>query len=243
MVGPVGSDDSTASQLSSVTDPGLETIGLKKERIGQSIITAEISVWSGTDAKSAYAATVIFFLAILAICLYAFLRETGADRFMAGAGALMAAVLPAITQLTLDGFLSQAAILFIFPFLASLFQRRDLSPKSFTLFSGLALAYLIAAYSELAPLGFSTLLLGLLFVRVDKAGTKRIMLFTLIPLIILINPLYLPNWIQFVAYQYHLAANATFLWNNVAPNLLSLPGWAALIFGTSTSYHKYMTYY
>ena len=111
MVGPVGSDDSTASQLSSVTDPGLETIGLKKERIGQSIITAEISVWSGTDAKSAYAATVIFFLAILAICLYAFLRETGADRFMAGAGALMAAVLPAITQLTLDGFLSQAAIL------------------------------------------------------------------------------------------------------------------------------------
>jgi hypothetical protein len=35
---------------------GQEMIGLKKERIGQSIITAEISVWSGINGKGGYAA-------------------------------------------------------------------------------------------------------------------------------------------------------------------------------------------
>ena len=89
---------------------------LKKWRIGQSIITAEISVWSGTDGKGGYAATVIFFLALLAICLYVFLRDIGIDCFMAGSGALLAALLPAVTRLSLNGFLSQISILFVFPF-------------------------------------------------------------------------------------------------------------------------------
>ena len=90
-------------------------LGFKKERIGQSIITAEISVWSGTDAQGGYAATVIFFLTLLAICLYVFLRETGIDCFMAGSGALLAALLPAVTRLSLNGFLSQVIHPFCFP--------------------------------------------------------------------------------------------------------------------------------
>jgi hypothetical protein len=94
----------------------------KKQRIGQSILTAEISVWSGTDAKAGYAATVIFFLTLLAISLYGSLRETGIDCFMAGSGALLGAVLPVITRLSLDGFLSQISILFVFPFFASLLR-------------------------------------------------------------------------------------------------------------------------
>jgi hypothetical protein len=94
----------------------VEMIGLKKERIGQSIITAEISVWSGTDGKGGYPATVIFFLTLLAICLYVLLRETGIDCFFAGSGALLAALFPVVTQLSLDGFLLQILILFCFPF-------------------------------------------------------------------------------------------------------------------------------
>ena len=113
LVKPVGFEVS-AEQLSS--GRGQKVIGLKDARIGQSIVTAEISVWSGTDGKGGYAATVIFFLTLLAICLYVFLRETGIDRFMAGSGALLAAFLPAVTRLSLDGFLSQASILFVFPF-------------------------------------------------------------------------------------------------------------------------------
>jgi hypothetical protein len=64
--------------------PGLESTGLKNERIGQSVLTAEISVWSGINGKGGYAATVIFFLTVLAISLYVFLRLIGVDRSMAG---------------------------------------------------------------------------------------------------------------------------------------------------------------
>ncbi len=124
-----------AEQIGMKSGPGVEVIGLKKQRIGQSIITAEMSVWSGTDGKGGYAATVIFFLTLLAICLYVFLRETGIDRFMAGSGALLAAFLPAVTRLSLDGFLSQISILFVFPFFASLLRQRGFEcPKFYSVF-------------------------------------------------------------------------------------------------------------
>jgi hypothetical protein len=99
----------------------------------------------GTDAKAGYAATVIFFLTALAICVCVFLRETGIDRFMAGSGALLAAVLPAVTRLSLDGILSQASTLFVYPLFASLLHQGELSAQSFTLFFSLTLAYLVAA--------------------------------------------------------------------------------------------------
>jgi hypothetical protein len=232
LVGPVGFHDTTA-QLSS--GPGLETIGLKKERIGQSIVTAEISVWSGTNGQGGYAATVIFFLTLLAICVYVVLRETGIDRFIAGSGALLAACLPVVTRLSLDGFLSQISILFVFPFFASLLRHQELSARSFTLLFSLTLAYFIAAYSELAPIGLCTLFLAVTFVRRDKIRAKRLMLMSAILLIALVNPCYLGNLIEFLGYQYNLAAGAASLWDNVAPSVLTLPGWSELLFGAITS--------
>ena len=224
----------SAEQLGMNSGPGVEMIGLKKQRIGQSIITAEISVWSGTDGKGGYAATVIFFLTLLAICLYASLRETGIDRFMAGSGALLAAFLPAVTRLSLDGFLSQVSILFVFPFFASLLRHQELSARSFTLFFSLTLAYLVAAYSEIAPIGLCTLFLGVMFVRRDKFRAKRLMLMSAILLIALVNPYYLRNLIEFLGQQYYMAANATFL-DSLAPSVLTLRGWSELLFGAITS--------
>ena len=84
---------------------------------------------------------------------------------MAGSGALLAALLPAVTRLSLNGFLSQISILFVFPFFASLLRRQDLSARGFILFFSLTLAYVVAAYSEIAPIGFCTLFLGVMFVR------------------------------------------------------------------------------
>jgi hypothetical protein len=189
---------------------GLRMTGLKKERIGQSILTAEISVWSGTDGKGGYAATVIFFLTLLAICLYVSLRETGIDRFLAGSGALLGAILPAVTRLSLNGFLSQVSILFVFPFFASLLRRKELSARSFILFFSFTLAYFLAAYSEIAPMGLCTLFLGVIFVRHDLFRAKRLMLMSAILLIALLNPFYLRNFIEFLWRQYEMAANATF---------------------------------
>jgi hypothetical protein len=204
--------------------------GLKKERIGQSIITAEISTWSGTDGKGGYPATVIFFITVLAICVYIFLRETGLDHFMAGFGALLAALLPGVTRLSLDGFLSQTSILFIFPFFASLLRPRDLSAQSFTLFFSLTLAYVVAAYSEIAPIGFGTFFLGVMFVRRDKLRAKRLMLMSAVLLTVFMNIYYLPNLIEFLGKQYNVAAHPALL-DNMSPNIVSLGGWAELIFG------------
>ena len=233
LVGPVGFQAS-AEQLGMNSGPGIEMIGLKKERLGQSIITAEMSVWSGTDGKGGYAATVIFFLTLLAVCVYVVLRETGIDRFLAGLGALLAALLPAITRLSLDGFLSQVSVLFVFPFFASLLRHEALSARSFTLFFGLTLAYLIAAYSEIAPFGFCTLLLGVMFLRHDKMQSKRLMLMSTVLLIALLNPYYLRNLIEFLGQQYYYAANLASL-ENLAPRLQTLRGWSALLFGSIAS--------
>jgi hypothetical protein len=231
LIRPVGFQIS-AEQLGMTS--GVEAIGLKKERLGQSIITAEISVWSGTDGKGGYAATVIFFLTLLAICLYVSLRETGIDRFMAGSGALFGAILPAVTRLSLNGFLSQVSVLFLFPLFASLLRREELSGRSFTLFFSFTLAYFLAAYSEIAPVGICTLFLGVIFVRHDSFRAKRLMLMSAILLIALLNPFYLRNLIEFLWQQYKIAANATFL-DNLAPNILTLRGWSELVFGVSPS--------
>jgi hypothetical protein len=217
-------------------NPGKEAelIGIKEQRIGQSIITAEISVWSGTDGKAGYAATVIFSITLLAICLYVMLRETGTNCFLAGSGALLAAFLPAVTRLSLDGFLSQTSILFAFPFFVSLLRRRELSARSFTLFSSLTLAYVVAAYSEVAPFGICTFVLGVMFVRGDKMRSKRLMLMSAIILVALMNPFYLRNLIGFLGRQYYMAGNAPFL-AHMAPNIVTLRGWSELIFGAVPS--------
>jgi len=223
----------SAEELGMHSGPRAEMIGLKKQRIGQSIITAEISVWSGTDGQGGYAATVIFFLTLLAICVYASLRETGIDRFMAGSAALLAAFLPAVTRISLDGFLSQVSILFVFPFFASLLRRQELSARSFALFFSLTLAYLVAAYSEIAPIGLCTWFLGVIFLRRDKARTKRLMLMSAVLLIALANPYYLRNLIEFLGQQYYLASNAKFL-DSLAPSVLTLRDWSELLFGATT---------
>jgi hypothetical protein len=224
----------TAEELGMNSGPGAEMIGLKKQRIGQSIVTAEISVWSGTNGKGGYAATVIFFLTLLAICVYTSLRETGIGRFMAGSGALLAAMLPAVTRISLDGFLSQVSVLFVFPFFASLLRRQEFNARSFTLLFSLTLAYFVAAYSEMAPIGFCTLFLGVVFIRQDTFRAKRLILMSVVLFIALANLYYLRNLIEFLGQQYYLASNAKFL-DNLAPGFLTLRDWSELLFGVITS--------
>jgi hypothetical protein len=205
-------------------------VRLKDERIGQSIITAEVSVLSQTNAKSSYAATVIFFLLSLAICLYVLLRDIGINRLTAALGAFLPTILPAITRLTLDGFLSQTAVLFVFVFFADLLHRRDLNARSFTLFFSLGLAYLIAAYSELAPFGCCSFLLGVLLIRPETFRGKRLMIWCAILLVALLNPLYIRNLITFLAGQYFTAAIGRYM-DDLVPHVLTVGGWSEILFG------------
>jgi hypothetical protein len=52
-------------------------------------------------------------------------------------------------------------------------------------------------------------------------------------LIAIVNPYYLYNLIRFLAYQYNLAAGAPSVWDNVAPNVLTLPGWSEIFVGAA----------
>ena len=153
---------------------------------------------------------------------------------MAGSGALLAALLPAVTRLSLNGFLSQISILFVFPFFASLLRRQDLSARRFILFFSLTLAYVVAAYSEIAPIGFCTLFFGVMFVRHDTFRIKRLMLMSAVFLIALMNPYYLRNLIEFLGLQFYIATKGTYM-GNMAPDLLTLRGWSELIFGATGS--------
>jgi hypothetical protein len=205
-------------------------VNFKHQRIGQSVVTADMSVLSLTNAKNAYAATFIFFLAALATCLYFLLREIGVNGFTAGLGAFLPAIFPGITHLFLYGFLSQTAALFVFPFFATLLNRRDLNGRSFTVFFSLGLAYLIAVYSEMAPVGVSCFILGVFFVRRENFRQKLLIASCGILLVAFLNPFYVYNVICFLSQQYFLALHAVSL-EAMLPNFLSLRGWSAVLFG------------
>jgi hypothetical protein len=209
-------------------------LSFKNQRIGQSIITAEISVFSLTNAKNAYAATFIFFLTALAMSFYFLLREIGVDHFPAALGAFLPAIFPGITQLFLYGFLSQTASLFVFAFFATLLHRRDVNGRSFTIFFSLGLAYLIAVYSEIAPVGVCCFLLGVVFVRRENVRQKLFIFLCGSVLCAVLNPFYIYNLTRFLSQQYFLALHERSI-DQLLPNFLTLPGWSAVLFGTADS--------
>ena len=149
----------------------------------------------------------------------------------AGLGAFLPAIFPGITHLFLYGFLSQTAALFVFAFFATLLHRQDLNGRSFTVFFGLGLAYLIAVYSEMAPVGVSCFLLGVVFVRRENFRQKLLISLCGIILMALLNPLYIYNLVNFVSRQYFLALHSRSM-DQLLPNYLTLRGWSAVLFGT-----------
>jgi len=208
----------------------LFTDAYKHWRIGQSIIQAEVSVFSQTNAQSGFAATIVLFLTALAICSYGILREMEVPRLTAAAGALLPTIFQAITRLSIDAYLSQTSTLFVFVFLTYLLLRQDLNARTFTLFFSLSLAYLISAYSELMPFGCAALILGIAFVRQDSFRTKRLTLFGAVLLVVLVNPFYIPDLISFLAQQYLTVTGSTGL-NSLMPGVLTWRGWSEALFG------------
>lgn len=212
----------------------LTGLNIKDQRIGQSVITAEISVLSCTNAKEAYAATFILSLAVLATCSYVLLREIRATHFVAGLGASVMAILPGITHLLLYGFLSQTAALFVFVFFATLLHRRELNGRGFTVFFSLGLAYLVVVYSEMAPIGFCCFLLGVIFVRGESFRQKGLTLFCGLLLVVLLNTFYIYNLIRFLSQQYAIALHASSL-AKLLPGFLTLRDWSAVLFGPANT--------
>jgi hypothetical protein len=100
----------------------------------------------------------------------------------------------------------------------------------------LGLAYLIAAYSELAPFGCS-FLLGVFFIRSEIFRQKRLMIWCATLLVALLNPFYIRNLITFLSGQYFKAAIGRYM-NDLVPHVLTVGGWAEILFGVVDQHWK-----
>lgn len=122
---------------------------LVQQRITQSVVHAEISALSATDAQSAWGATTVIFIWLLGLAVAGALLSWGLPTASCALAGLVAGALPAVTQTALDGFLSQLSVLWVFVALPGMLSRpRDGGLYARSIFLGTALAYLFCAYTE-----------------------------------------------------------------------------------------------
>lgn len=133
-------------------------IDTKYDRIGQCVAQGYLAVITGTDASRSYGTISTFFVALAALAVFSALEAFGVSPLLAAAGGLWSGLLPALTQTQLDGFYSQTATLFCFPFLAALAAPPAPSRWRQLVCPTLILTFLLASYSEEYVLGAALVL-------------------------------------------------------------------------------------
>ncbi len=126
---------------------------LKDQRITQSVAHGALAVVSGGDAQRGYGAMTAFFASLVAVAVAAWLRCWSVPRPLAAIGGLGAALGPAVTNLHLDGYFSQASTLFVLPALVAVLGVRRPLNRLEHIVAALLLAFWIGAYSEVAIIG------------------------------------------------------------------------------------------
>jgi hypothetical protein len=177
-------------------------IDSKGGRIGQSVANGYVAVVTGTDAKAAYGSVSVFFVVLMAVSVLTLLRGLGVGRGMAWLGGLWAGVLPAVTQVHLDGFFSQTSTLFILPAAAFAVHVARRNYRLSLVVVPLLLAFLLSAYSEIYVIGLA-FVLALTLVTWGLRWQQRL---TLVFASLAIPPLvlapYFSNCIRFLVGQY-----------------------------------------
>lgn len=144
-------------------DPwAVKGVDTKYDRIGQCVAQGYLAVVTGTDASRSYGTISTFFVALAALAAFSVLESFWVSRLLAAAGGLWTGLLPGLTQTQLDGFYSQTATLFCFPFLAALAAPQAASRSRQLLPATLILTFLLASYSEEYLLGAALVLAAIL---------------------------------------------------------------------------------
>lgn len=125
----------------------------KQWRIGQAVAQAYTAAMSFTNAKEAYGGLSSFCIALIALFTYALARSMAIPRNLALLAGTWAGFAPALTRYNVEGFLSQAATIFILPFLALWARTRTRQPGYAIGLPAIALSYLLVCYVELLPVG------------------------------------------------------------------------------------------
>src|SRR5262245_13715077 len=83
-------------------------VAFKSERLGQSILQGFFAVSSGQDAKTLFGPTILLSPTLIALVIFLFGRRLGLPRWQALAAGMAAGLLPGLTGLHLECFLSHA---------------------------------------------------------------------------------------------------------------------------------------
>ena len=210
-----------------------KAIHLKIFRLGQSVANGYLGVTSLADAKRAYGTLSIFMVGIGALSVFILARVVSVPRTLAFLIGIWWGLLPAITKMHLDGFFSQACVLFVFPALAAVFYvRRGRLERIQLILMTLYLAYLLCTYTEVYALGVG--LVGSLVILAARPGTlfrlRLVAVVTVVAGSLLLAGGYLQYFFSYVSQQYKTAASPISL-ADLVPMSGTWIGWKQIFFG------------
>jgi hypothetical protein len=197
----------------------------KGNRIGQSVAQAYIASLSFVSAKEAYAGLCSFFVALLALVVFVLAQSFSLGRPYCILAAIWVGLAPATTGIHLDGFLSQAAVLFIFPVFILHSRFTEGRTRFKILIGSVFLSYLLVCYTDFFPIGI--VLLTLVTAALCTIWSRLQIVFSFLTLLfsLFLVPGYLPNAVQFVVGQYSYAAAVNQAVEVLAPDGGTVYGW------------------
>jgi hypothetical protein len=140
----------------------VSAVFLKDDRIGQSVLQAFASVSSSVSAKAMFAPTILLCPALTVMAVYALGRRLSLSAGWALTCSVVAGLLPAITALQLDCFLSQCLALPLLLILPIVLDDLNAAPSWATVARvAILLAATAAVYTEFTPILLGLLLLTL----------------------------------------------------------------------------------
>ncbi len=199
---------------------------LKPMRIGQSVANAYVSSVTLTSAKQAYGVTSIVFLVLLALASMAMASSLGAGPWLSVLVGMWVGLLPAVTLMHLDGFLSQAGVMFAMPSLVVVAHVARRRLQLACIASMAIVGWVLAAYTEILPI-----VLGCAAVAGFSAGRLPLAKKALVALAapaagVLLVPEYAVRALGFTLSQYSIAKTANPLLDGLVPSAGTLLGWA-----------------
>jgi hypothetical protein len=174
----------------------LRALLFKDDRIGQAVLHGFLAVSARQEMPTLYEATSLFGPALVVIPFYWLARGLGQRRRAALLLGVTAGLLPAVTELHLEGFLSQTVALpFLFALLVTFHRVLVTASVERAVVAMLVMACAASVYTELLPILAGLLLVLLIARRLTghpwKTGAALAAAVLLAPA--LLNPLSLPH--------------------------------------------------
>lgn len=199
----------------------------KNIRIGQSVAQAYLASLSFVSAKDSYAGLCSFLVALLALATFVLAQSFSLSRPYCALAAIWVGLAPATTKIHLDGFLSQACILFVLPLIIIWARLTGESIRFKAATGAVLLSYLLVCYTEFFILG--VFLLAMLTLSLVILWSRRQLWIStaVVGISLLLVPAYLPRAYNFAAVQYAVASNRSPVLEALAPNGGTVYGWAS----------------